>query len=356
MRKFIDLMMSFLKRNKLAAILSLGFPLIMITMTVVFEGSTSNVSTTGVVNLDKGTRAQALIDQFEASDTFEVFDTEEKATKALHEETQQVYIFPENFSTLLDQGEKPEVEILVKNEELTGHSEFNFYLQNTVQMERTNQYLDSLDLAVKEAETPWEIKIEEPLFKGKDIMVIALLSFGILYGGAMLSTDLVSQKKAKVLRRGLATPTSGYMILASSIAGSWVLQFTSNLLALAFVQIFIPFSLKSFLTAVALVAFTCIFSACIQLLILRIFKEPQMSVFVGMILSMIFLFLPMIYDMREIITNVPSFLFKFAYISPIFWIIEATTGGSILLSLGMLLLLSLMLFFAGSIRLKDFAE
>lgn len=357
MRKFFDLIIQFFRRNFGPSLyFSLLIPLGMIAIS--FLGGGGNVKPKTVIcNLDQGSYAGAFIANYPQEESIQIVDTIKEGERLIQEQVKDnFYIFSENYSATIANGEVPELLRKTRDKSVLDDQGFLTYLQNQVH----NAVIQVVAENAGVHYTPVDKKLDLLKFgneiTGEQQLLIMTMGFSILYGSAYLGKDLVAMKKNKVLRRGLTTPTTGMVVLASNIAGSWFLQFLTFLLCVALVSFIIPFSAQFLAIFIVMLAMLCLFSVCFQLLMLRLFKEPNIASFVGMMSAMLFIFLAMLKDLQEVIRNLPSVIFNLGYLSPFYWIIEAVEGRSLLLSVGMMLLLSMTLFFAGSFHLKDFAD
>lgn len=356
MRKFFELLILFLKRNKSSLLISFGFPILMIAFSLL-GGNTSNAAKVVLVNEDKGTLAKEILDDYEHIDDIKIIDTREEAEESIIKTDADVlYVIPDNFSESLEGKAAPTIERVTRESAELNSVGFEMHLEAKSKAYVDRLILEEHDLLEELPVQAFEVQQKNPRFSGKESLLVFFMSFSILYGSSLIGNDLISQKKEKVLRRGISTPTSGHTILASSLAGAWVIQFIAHLFALIIIQFIIPLSMTQILILLGIIFVMCFYSVCFQLLLLRLFKDPQISVTVGMMFCMFMAFLPMIFEMKEVLVNLPSWFFRISYASPVYWAMNISEYGSIPLGLSIVLLMGIVLFTAGSIRLKDFAE
>ncbi len=403
MRKLLDLTYLFLKRNlTTTGLLSLLFPIVMIGFVALVSGDAPQPKT-AVLLEDQGTIAAEIISgnsgysgnsgssgnsgnsgsagnsgnsgnqtpqSADSADSAEGTQAAEGGKPVLHiskdrEEAfarledgadDDLYILGPDFSAKIAAGEAPEVSHVKLDNQASGDLQFALYLQYKVNEALTASQLQAAGVAVPTSYGYWSInKPVEPV-SSKEMTVVILVAFSVLYGSAFMGTDLVNQRKNKVLRRGLATPTSGRSVLGANLLGSWLLQYLTSVLTLLIISIFTPFSARNIGIYLLMFALLCFYSICIQILYLRIFKNPQLSAFFGMMIAVFLMFLAMLEDMKDLLSDVPDLLFKAAYLSPFYWILQAFQTGNLLLPAAILFLLGAACFFAGSFQVREFAD
>ncbi len=359
MRKLIDLSILFLKRNMTTTgLLSLAFPIFMIAFVMIFStGDTSSEAHTAVLLEDQGSLASEIVSGYDKYKDLHVAPNYDAAIKRLEDGTDtDLYIFASNFTSTIQEGQTPEIRHVKLNNTATGDHSFTMYLSYQISDKLTESHLHAAGLQTPAPDPNWSIYRPVETLSNFEITTIILISFSVLYGSAFMSADLVSQRKTKVLRRGLATPTSGTTVLGANLLGSWFLQYLTAIGAILIISLFQPISTRTLLISLIMFALLCFYSVCIQIFYLRIFKNPQLAMFIGMMVSMVLMFLAMLEDMKDLLTGVPEILFTAAYLSPMYWLIEAFTGQSLLLPILVLFLLGAAFFVAGSFKVRDFAD
>lgn len=356
MKKLVDLVLLFLRRNLAGSgLILVGFPLVMILFVVMTTSDTAATVETSIVNLDQGQQASAIIDAY--TEELSRADSEAEARALLEaRDIDSAYIIPEDFTALIEAGAVPEITHLTRPDSTTYDQAFMLYLQTAITDAVQASILAEARVDFRFDPPSWQVVQEADRITSQEATSIILITFSILYGSALLGTDLVNQRKNKVLYRGLATPTRASTVLASNVIGAWIAQASSNFVAILIIAGLMGFSVHNFWVLVLMTGILCFYSVCQQLLFLRLFKNPQLSMFIGMMLAVFMMFLAMLSDMKELLTSIPDLLFKIAYISPFYWVMEAFESTLPWLPAGMLLLLSLALFVAGGFRVRDFAD
>ena len=359
MRKTLDLILLFLRRNLVgSSLILIGFPILMIVFVVLTSNDTTTTPKTTIVNLDEGVYASTILEDYEADLAYA--DTEDEASLLLEERnTDHVLVIPVNFSSSIESADVPSIKNLTRPNTTSSDQAFLLYLQRSVERMIQEQILSDAGIQIEEgglSDNEWQVEVEAERFSSQEATVILLMTFSILYGSAILGQDLVNQRKNKVLYRGLATPTSGFAVMTSNVAGAWLIQIVSNLIAIFIITIFTSFSAYNLAVLILMVAILCFYSVSQQLLFLRLFKNPQLSMFIGMMLAVVMMFMAMLEDMKDLITAIPEEIFKIAYISPFYWVMESFEQNSPLIPAAMLFLLSIAVFVAGGFRIKSFAD
>lgn len=355
MKKILNLVALFMRRNLAgSSLIMVGFPILMIVFVVLTSNDSTEAARTTVVNLDSGVRAAEVLAVYDAE--LPVLDNEAEARVLLEDQrTDNVFVFPADFSAVLDQGEVPVITYLQRPNSTVSDQAFALFLQHAVQTAVQQTILEEAGIEGA-GDFAWMVDIEADRFTSQEGTAILLLTFSILYGSAILGTDLVNQRKNKVLFRGLATPTSGLAVMSSNVIGAWLVQLISNLIAIVIIAFFMDFTGNNLAVLILMVAILCFYSVSQQLLFLRLFKNPQLSMFIGMMLAVLMMFLAMLESMKDLITSLPALLYKLAYLSPFYWVMQAFEQDNPLLPAAMLLLLSVAIFVAGGFRIRQFAD
>lgn len=356
MKKLFDLVVLFLRRNLAGSgLLLVGFPLFMIVFAVLTSSDTRATYQSTVVNLDNGAMAATMLSDYEGEFSFE--DSEAAARERIEgRDSDNAFVFPSDFTARIESGEVPEILHITRPDSTAADQSFMLYLQTAIANAVEVSILEEAGIDPETDAVTWQVTVEEARLSSNEMTAIVLITFSILYGSAMLGTDLVNQRKNKVLYRGLATPTKASTVLAANVIGAWVTQMFGNLVAIIIIALMMDFAPENFRTMLLMTAILCFYSVCQQLLFLRLFKNAQLSMMVGMMLAIIMMFLAMLSDMKELLTALPDMIFKIAYLSPFYWVMESFNAATPWIPAGILLLLSLALFVAGGFRVRDFAD
>ncbi|HBY90632.1 MAG: ABC transporter permease [Ruoffia tabacinasalis] len=207
--------------------------------------------------------------------------------------------------------------------------------------------------ALNEAELDFEkIQVAEPSIKqsytpidGNLVIVVFMTIFFMSYASSLVSADLNKLRSDGVLTRSIVTNARSWQILGSVLAAFSLNNFISAMLVILLICLIFGITITQLPVIIAAILAFCIFNAGFTMVLFRLFKNDQVILMVGIVLSIVFVFLGIG------IIDIPGLSF-FEYVSPFYWLFESLDTGAILPNIPVIALYGLVLFTAGSFKVE----
>lgn len=269
-----------------------------------------------------------------ASDSKEAFDQLEQSELAM------IYEIPANF---------PEEGSRIKSHSINGENNDIFF-----ESEFTSVLSEVMtENALSEAGVDFEeIQVAEPSINqsytpidGNLVIVVFMTIFFMSYASSLVSADLNKLRSDGVLTRSIVTNARSWQILGSVLAAFSLYNFISVMLVILLICLIFGITITQLPVIIAAILAFCIFNAGFTMVLFRLFKNDQVILMVGIVLSIVFVFLGIG------IIDIPSFSF-IQYISPFYWLFESLDTGAILPNIPVIALYGLVLFTAGSFKVE----
>ena len=361
MRKILDLIRLNIKRDFLINIaMAFLLPFAYIVLPIFIGSGTMSTESFdyGVVNLDQGEFGQEVIDSFHMENQFKLLD-QDLASQQLNDEEIQVYfVLPEDFSSKVEDGKYPKVQVKALDAEAWEGiaPDFTLHLKQTIRENILDQKLFDLGLENIEFKQYWQVDVvttDAKYDEAKSLML--MICYSIFFTGSIYSAYLVKDKNDGIFYRGVSTPTKPHTLLAGSLLANLLVQFVGMVLVIAIYYFFVSFSLTpAVIFRIIVITFVvCLFVLAVQVLTMRIFKQEGVAVAINMLMAMLFTFFGLFYSMKAVLTQVPDFVFNVRYLSPFYWA-ESAIDGSLVLNLIPLLVAGGLIFYFASRKPEKF--
>lgn len=301
------------------------------------SGSVDNIGHIGVINKDSGSYSVELIDYLKNNYNVNILKNEEGL-----DDNYVVVKINEGYSEDLKNKIKPQVEIKgVENDGIV------FSAINDV--EKFNNEKLKGSLIENYNENLFAFRNKENTQNNNPMMFLMLCYF-MLVGGAMISEDTVKLKQGNVLKRSLTTSNSPYTIIGGLFLGMLILQGGITSIIFLLTSKTIDYGLNTSSAIAIIFAFSAL-STSICLFTTRVAKNQTLASMIGIMYAVV-AFLFMFLDMFSMAGD--GIISKISMLLPFYWVLNITEGGSWLVSIGMILLMSGIFFTAGGFRYKNF--
>ncbi len=359
--KFINLLINNLKRmtkNKMSMALTVLLPLVgVIGVTAILNGTSQKSIYCNIVNLDRGIYGEKFIEGMEKDYNVKLYSSEGAMEKLKKKQIAEYYEIGENFSQLIEGGEKPELTVN-RRETAREYSNFNivandlinrFIIKSTIEKATNEEIaLSSLDSEV--------VNIKTVTTKTTDmatqISIRLLISFNF-FSAIGICYELFALKTERTLKRSLTTSNKPKIIIGSILGAQFIIVYVSYI-AVLFINIIL--NKKELIAQAPIISFNLAMTTAVALslavFISRIVKNEKLIVVVLQIVVCSTCFIGGSFIPIEILPKSISFLSKF---TPQYWALESIKTGRYEYSF-IVLLFALVLFTAGTISSKSFAE
>lgn len=331
-------MKRFLKTPQIIGVILMQAIFMVMFMFVLETGSSSpsTIGDIGVINGDTGIYSSELINSLESNYKVNILENEEEL-----QARDVVVIIQNNYSKTIEQGIKPVVEIKGAEGDaiilsiINDIEKFNNEKLKGIFIESYNEDFFSFKNKKNEDNT-------NPIF-------FVMVCYFLLIGGSTISEDIMKLKHGNVLKRALTTSNSSYTIIGGLFLGILILQGGITSIIYLIASIKVDFGI-SIISAIGIILAFSALSTSICLFTTRISKNQALASMIGIVYAVI-AFIFMFLDMFEVSSGIIS---KISMLFPFHWVIKAITEGSILISIGMILLMAGVFFTAGGFKYKNF--
>lgn len=180
---------------------------------------------------------------------------------------------------------------------------------------------------------------------GRLVFIIIMAIFFMSYSSSLIGSDLNKLRSEGVLTRSIVTNSRSWQILGSVLGAYTLYNFISSILVVLIVCLLFGTTISQIPLIVSSILAFCIFNVGLIMLLFRLFKNEQIILIVGIALSFALFFIGIgVIDMRPF-----SFM---QYLSPFYWLFESLDTGAILPNIPIVALYGLVLFTAGSFKVK----
>jgi ABC-2 type transport system permease protein len=311
---------------------------------------------------DKGSYSKELLEELKIKDNI-FFNESSKALELLEKnEIAALYEIPENFTEKIYKGEKPQIRVL-KREEGNATLITEISLNDSINKKTKEEILTNAKIINSDKELYLD-SLKTTIIQDKKSSVIEkealapllLLIYFIILSSNNIGTELLNLKKDRVLTRAITTNSKGYEIIGSLFLAMFLLQFIINLLVLFVSKIILKFPLTNFYIIFINIMFAILISMSLGLFITRIFKNPAVATYVLIIICIATFLLGTIAIAGDSIREIPWILGNLAKFTPQYWLLDSIYNGRLFPNVFALLLMVIVLFTAGNLRLRNFAN
>lgn len=339
-------------------------PLVIILGVGLFSGKGNrNINVNVAFNIqDKGSSSKDLLESLNIKDNV-FFNDSAKAMDLLEKnEIAALYVIPEDFTEMINKYEKPKIKVLRREDgnatittEITLTDSINkkikekILVDNKVISSDKELYLDSLKTII--IQNKKNSAIEKAAF-----VPLLLLIYFIILSSNNIGTELLNLKKDKVLTRAITTGNKSYEIVGSIFLAMFLLQSVISLLVLFISKFILKFSLGNFHVILINILLAILVSISLGLFITRLFKNPAIASYVLMIICIATFFLGILAITGDSIRSIPWPLANLAKFTPQYWLLDSLYKGKLFPNVFALLLMVIVLFTAGNLKLRNFAN
>ncbi|MBS4461988.1 ABC transporter permease [Aerococcaceae bacterium zg-B36] len=311
-----------------------------------------NVATVVLLEENNQVLKQALIDaDFGAN----IWEDKEKAEQYLAQgKVGVIYTVPEDYLM----NPQP-VKVQVRNQqgrsnafEQTLHQivyrqQLNHALENNqLKTNEVNKSIDKEELVVIEAKKGQSLSD----FVNAGVLIMLIVVY-IMLAGNTIGADLVGMGASNVLRRLITTPNSSWKIIGTILFSYALVLLVINSLIIGCISWKFHISTTLLLRSIWIVILAIIFNLSYAIAMFRIFKNPNAASNIGMLGFIVLNGLGFIDKIVSI-----QWVKNLSYLSPLKWMMMILDSGNWFVGTVIILLLSLVLFTAGTYKLEHYVK
>lgn len=356
--KFLIILNSNIKRmlkNKKSIIPSFLLPsLLILVLAFIFTkvGNTENVS--AIIVSDNGTYGQEFVNEMKNSTGIKVYEKQDAIEKVKKKVLSVAYEIPENFTELIEKGEKPKI-ISYKIDNTIEPGNFEFY---------TNSIIGKMLLRAEFKNNGNDISLTNLSYEGSNItvtgqdkkgmgdtMVLNMIISFALFGAIGISTELSQLKTQNTLKRSFTTSNKPHTIIGAILAALFIISSVifSGVFLLASL-LFSPSNLKNAPIIVLNIVFIVLVALSLGVFITRLIKNDNLIPVILQIIISLTCFAGGSFMPYELL---PKSITMFSKFTPQYWALQSINTENVGMSL-VVLLFSAVLFTAGTFKTKSF--
>lgn len=262
-----------------------------------------------------------------------------------------IYVIDENFEKDINNGDVPNIKSY-SNEAAMGAVIADDIITNYVSELLEEGVNDGLSTNTVEA----VIVDKNEVSKEDFVMTVLMICYFMMIGGSILIDDIIKLKAQKVLKRTISTGNSDKVILGSLYLSAFILQsIISSLTLIIALKVFkvpnynlgegiLVITLCSLMTTSLIVATT------------RWLKHPTIASLAVVVFGLLSFGVGILGSGLQEFDNVPQIINNLSIVSPFSWMAQIINKGNIFMPIIVIVLMSGVLFTAGSFRLREFVK
>lgn len=328
-------------------------PLFVILGSLLFSGSHrwDTTSNSAFVLETKGPYELELLQSLNVSDEqIYLVNPSEAINRLQKNELAGVFLIPSTFSTDLEQGKKPTIDVL-KTAEGIGTAEtelkieqlINHWLKEYYQLDQTSPISTTIEYIERPAD-----------------MIVTLFIFMLIYfifiGAGTLAHDVSTLKKQKVLHRALSTANKDIEIFGGLVLAMCLIQGICFTIVYYIGMLLLDISLANPLLPLLLMFSMSFVATSLVVFVTRIMKNPNLIQLVIMMYALVGFFLSLITTSLMDVGLEASILSNLAKLFPIYWAFDTALNFELWPNIPIILLFGFALLSAGSFKLKNFIQ
>lgn len=323
------------------------------------EHSTESFSNEKVAyNIEDNGRAWESVFPYLVENKNTFINQRKKAIELLDKgEISVVYNIPSDFTKTIETYKKPIInayKIKEGNEnipiEIKLNESINKWIESEVLIEQGVIKSES-DISVASVKTIL-FKDETEIDGDSNIATIMIIAF-IIIGSSLISEDLIELRETNIISRSITTPNNSFSILGSIALSILIFQVSINMFILLLGKLIVGYQIFHIHIVFINIVLASLFAITLSLAVTRIFKNAGVVSIVTSLISILTLFLSTSAE-DETFQNVPEFILNLGKFTPQYWIFNSLEKSVLFPNIFIVLLITTVLFTAGSYKLKDF--
>lgn len=271
-------------------------------------------------------------------------DSEEAYHKLNQTEITMLYEIPETF--LLDDSKIKVYSLNGKNSDPL----FESQVSNIIRQKRVDEILETNNIEFEPVEVE-ELTVTSTytLF---DIHLVILIFMTVLfmsYTIGIIAGDLAKMRNEGLLKRSIVSNAQSWELLGSVLMAYTIYNIVASFIIITSVSLVFQIPLTNILMLIGIIISFCIFIVGMTMALFRLFKDEQVILMVGLLLTLLLTFLPILEDFAGGFAAIQ-------FISPFYWLFEMLDTGKTFPHLLMIILYGIVLFTAGSFKIEKLAK
>lgn len=339
-------------KNPLMLIITLLLPVLMITF-LKKSGGSEGIGSIGIIDNSKSQYSSEVIEKLNEKYSVNIVDgtIEDNMNLIRGNEVGAIYVIESDFKELLDNKETPKIKAY-KSQNTTG----SIMAEDIISTYINKKLQEDISSGLSTNTVVATITEEEVVDKGDYTMTIIMICYLMMIGGSIIAEDIMRLKAQKVLRRTIATANLDVEILGSLFLSTFVIQGVLSSLALIILQAILKMPNANIVQGILVIFLASMFTTAIIVASTRWIKNQSLASLFIVLFGLLSFGIAMFSQGLNDFTNVPSIINKISIISPFTWLLKIINNGEIFVPVIIIILMSAVLFTAGSFKLREFVK
>ncbi|MGO5075493.1 ABC transporter permease [Clostridium sporogenes] len=310
---------------------------------------------------DSGKEGKQLLEELKIPTKSIFYNNKDKAMESLNKnDIVAVYEIPKDFSENIRKGEKPEIKAYKKeigngtipiekslNNSINKRVRENLLINKNIIKNKNELDKNSLKTVIQNTKN----------VEGEVFLVLSLIINFIIFSANNVSSEILNFKKQNILKRAITTSNKGFEIIAGIYLGMILIQSFVYMSVYICGKFIIGYSFDNLVFILINTIVASIFSVSLGIFVTRLFQnESVVALVVNIIgISTTFLSLHSMGFMGLSMSKSPWILLNIGKFTPQYWIFDSIKNSNIFPNIFIVILMSLVLFTAGNIKVRDFA-
>ncbi|NFA61460.1 ABC transporter permease [Clostridium sporogenes] len=307
---------------------------------------------------DTGKEGKQLLQKVKIPKKSIFYNNKNKAMESLNKnDVMAIYEIPKDFSKKIKKGEKPEIKAY-KKEIGNGTLPIENSLNNNINKKVKENLLINKNIIKSKNEID-KNNIKTVIENTKNVedgvfLVISLIINFIIFSANNVSSEILNFKKQNILKRAITTSNRGFEIIGGIYMGMILIQIFIYMSVYVCGKFIVGYSFENLFFILINTMVASIFSISFGVFVTRLFQNESVVALVVNIIGISTTFLSL-YSMGLSMSKPSWILLNIGKLTPQYWIFDSIKNSSIFPNIFIVMLMSLVLFTAGNIKVRDFA-
>lgn len=333
-------------------LMTLIFPVVMIL--VINGGGLSHGSgSIGIINRSNSNHSTEVIEKLSEEYSINTLDGQVEDNFDLLRENKlgAIYVIEDNFQDLLDNGELPKIQCY-STEAASGSIMAEDIITNYV----SGVVEEEVSAGLSTNSTTAVIVDEEVDSKEDYKMTILLICYFMMIGGSVIAGEIIKLREQKVLKRTIATSNSDITILGSLFISSFIIQGVLSCSAFIILTLVLKLPNNNIPQGILIIFLSSLVTTSIIVAVTRWIRNVTLASLSTVVFGIAAFGMGIFGSELDSFDNVPEIISRISVISPFTWLLRIINTGKIIIPILIIFLMSIMLFTAGSFRLREFVK
>ncbi|WP_125154881.1 ABC transporter permease [Clostridium rectalis] len=308
---------------------------------------------------DLGKCGKELLEELKIPDKSIYNNNKDKAMESLNKnDIVAVYEIPKDFSESIKNGKKPEIKAY-KKEIGNGTLPIEKWINDNINKKVRENLLMSKNI-IKSKDELDKKSVNTVIENTKDLeeeifLVLVLIINFVIFSANNVVSEILAFKRQNILKRAITTSNRGFEIIGGIYLGMVFIQSFVYMLVYICGKFIIGYSFNNILLIFINIILASIFSVSLGVFVTRLLQNEAVAALVVNIVGISTTFLSL--NSIGLYTNKPScILLNIGKFTPQYWVFDSIKHFRLFPNIFIIVLMSLVLFTAGNIKVRNFIE